>query len=329
MTALDIITAALQEINVVAQGEPAQSGDAAFALGKLNRLLDAWAARKAYVWAVSFPTFTLVPGLLPHTIGPMGAITATSAAGVGAAAVATYECLNNLQNGQSATVVGTGNDGGALNVTGNVQGATATQFSLPAPGAAPLARTPDAGTVVTAGNPVPTFATPSMGQRPQRVEQATLILTDQTPQVEIPLNIRDSDWWMNQRVKALQSNIPTDLYYQSSWPNGSLYFWPLPNAAYGCRLKLWGAIAQFPSLAYAFSMPPGYEDAVTMSLAKNMAGGYKAQWGQSQEDNLKLAMRAIESNNMLSPRGPTADAGMPGTGVRGGDNNYYSGMFIK
>ncbi len=66
-----------------------------------------------------------------------------------------------------------------------------------------------------------------------------------------------------------------------------------------------------------------------MSLAKNLVGGYKGSWNQAQEDNLKAAMKAIETNNAQSPRGATVDAGMPGTGVRGGDNNYYSGMFIR
>jgi hypothetical protein len=37
------------------------------------------------------------------------------------------------------------------------------------------------------------------------------------------------------------------------------------------------------------------------------------------------AIKAVESNNVKSPRGKTGDAGMPGYGQRG-DFNYYSGM---
>ena len=319
MTALDIITDALMEINVVGQGEQAANGDAQFALRKLNRLLDSWAARSVYIYNVNFSVFQLVPGLSPHTIGPKGAITRTALLN----GVATYQCVENLTNGDSVTVTGTANGGGALNVTGRVQAATATQFSLPVIHA-DIAAAADAGTVVQASSSVPTFATPSMGQRPQRVEQAELILNNTGTNVDIPLNIRDDDWWGNNRVKSLQSNVPTDLYYSPDWPNGSLYFWPVPNFAYGVRLKLWGPLPKFPALNYVFNLPPGYEEGIVMSLARSMVGAFKGDWSAQQESAWMRATKAIEANNIQSPRGTTADAGMPGTGQRSGFN-YYRG----
>lgn len=318
MTALDIITAALMEINVVAQGEQPQPGDAEFALGKLNDLADEWAARKVYIFDVSLPTYTLVPGLSPHTIGPMGQITQSSRANN----VATYICPNNFQNGESVTVFNSSN---GLNGTGNVQAATAGKFSIALNGAN-VNQAPDTGNAILASSQAPTFATPNMGQRPQRVEQANLILTNATPSVDVPMNIRDSDWWMNQRVKGLQTNVPTDLYYDPDWPNGSLYFWPVPSFSYGVRLKLWGVIPQFPAVNYAFSLPPGYQKAIKLSLARDMVGAFAGSWAQQQESSWQRAIKAVESNNIKSPRGRTGDAGMPGVGVRGGEFNYYSGM---
>jgi hypothetical protein len=318
-TALDIVTSALQEINVVAQGEAPAQGDAAFALSKLNDLLDEWAARKVYIYDVSFPTFTLVPGLLPHTIGPAGTITNSALTNN----VATYLCQNNLTNGESVTVSGTTNGGGVLNLTGRVQSATASQFSI-ASIQANVGSAADAGIVVVAGNAVPTFATPYMGPRPQRIDQANLILTDNSPYTELPLNIRDDEWWMDNRVKSLQSNVPTDLHYDANFPNGSLYFWPVPATSYQVRLKLWGVIPQFPSFTYTFSLPPGYQKAVKLSLARDLVGSFQGTWGQTQESSWTRAMKAVETNNIQSPRGNTINAGMPG-GLRGGDFNYVSG----
>jgi len=316
MTALDIVTDALMELNVVAQGETAQPGDASFGLRKLNRLLDNWAARKVYIYNVTFPTFTLVAGLSPHTIGPKAQITQSSSNRT----VATYIAQNNFVNGQSATIPNSTN---GLSGTGNVQSATAAKFSIPLIRAA-VALAADTGNAVLAGSALPTFATPNMGQRPQRIEAASLILTDQTPNVEIPINIRDDDWWMNNRIKALESNVPTDLYYSTDFPNGGLYFWPVPNYNYGVRLEIWGSIPQFPALNYVFSLPPGYQDAITMNLARTMAGAFSAQWSQQQESSWVLAMKAVESNNAKSPRGVTGDAGMPGIGTHGGFNYYDS-----
>lgn len=73
MTVLDLITAALQEIGAYAQGETVGANDAAFALQKLNRMIDGWNAQRLFVYNINFATYTLVPGLNPHTIGPSGA----------------------------------------------------------------------------------------------------------------------------------------------------------------------------------------------------------------------------------------------------------------
>ena len=312
MIALDIITAALMEINAVAQGETPNNGDAQFALAKLNSMLDSLAARKVYLYNSAFPVYTLVAGLLPHTIGPMGQLTQSSRANN----VATFVAANNFTNGGSVTVFDSTN---GLDLTGNVQAATAAQFSVASIGAN-VALAADAGSAIPAANPAPTFATPNMGQRPMKMQRANLILNAPGPPVELPMNIRDEQWWMNNRVKTLSTDIPTDVYYSPDWPNGSLYFWPVPTIAYQVRLEIWGAIPQFPSVSYAFSLPPGYQEFLTLKLARNMVGAFQGSWSPQQEDAYKLAAKGIETNNLKSPRGATADAGMPGSKMRGGFN---------
>jgi hypothetical protein len=307
----------LQEINAVAQGEAVNPGDAAFALNKLNRLLDQWAARKVFIYDVSYPVYTLVAGLLPHTIGQMGQLISSSLTNN----LATYVLPNNYQNGQNVTVLNSTN---GLNTTGRVQAATANQFSIALIGAN-VASAPDAGNVILAGQVAPTYATPNSGPRPQRVEECNLILNTQNPAVDVPMNIRDREWWMNQRVKTMTTSVPTDLYYEPNFPNGSLYFWPVPSIAYQVRLKLWGVIPQFPNVNYNFSLPPGYENAITMSLARNMVGAFQGSWSNQQEQDLKDALKAIESNNQMSPRASTIDAGMPRRTQRA-DFNWETGQ---
>ena len=67
---LDIITDAMAEIGAIAAGEPIQPQELAFALGRLNTIVDAWNAERSQVYADVQSTFTLVPGTSPHTIGP-------------------------------------------------------------------------------------------------------------------------------------------------------------------------------------------------------------------------------------------------------------------
>lgn len=68
----DIITAALQEIGVIAPGDPVTADDLAWGLLKLNQLLDKWNAEKKYIYSVNFANYVLTPNHQPHTIGPGG-----------------------------------------------------------------------------------------------------------------------------------------------------------------------------------------------------------------------------------------------------------------
>ena len=74
--------------------------------------------------------------------------------------------------------------------------------------------------------PAPPF---QINQRPVRLYSATLILAGTSPEVEIPIYVRDDQWWAAQEVKNLPSTLPTDVYFSPGWPNGSLYFWPVPT----------------------------------------------------------------------------------------------------
>ena len=43
----------------------------------------------------------------------------------------------------------------------------------------------------------------------------------------------------NERVPTLTGTIPTDLYYEPDWPNGSCFLWPVPTIA-------WEQAVRFP-----------------------------------------------------------------------------------
>lgn len=241
----DILNDALVEINVYSLFDTVQTVDQNFAVRRLNRILDSWAARRVLAYSTTFATYTLTPAHSPNLIGP--------------------------------------------------------------------------------GLTSPDFGTPNSAARPTRIESAELILTDVTPNVDVPINIRDAAWWANNRVKQLSTNVPTDLYYEPDPVNGSLYFWPIPSFAYGVRLELWTTVGQVPTnLATTFYAPQGYELALTLTLAENLAAGYEkpvpAQLAKQASDARNALFRALAR----SPRVPSADAGT--SGKPRGDFNYESGL---
>jgi len=176
----------------------------------------------------------------------------------------------------------------------------------------------------------PTGATFTVAQRPVRIEGADLILNNVTPNVDLPLNLRDDDWWLNQRVKNLKTNVPTDLYYSPDFPNGQIWLWPIPTFAYGLRLETWVLISQFANLTDPFVFAPGYRDAFVLSLAEYLCRpfGKKQQEVPDLKADAARARAVIQSNNAKSPRIASADYGAEGspTAGRRPTFNYYSGQ---
>ncbi len=155
---------------------------------------------------------------------------------------------------------------------------------------------------------LPDFVAPI---RPVEIQSASVILGGQsgpTP-VDIPINIRDNAWWAAQSVKTLQSSLPTDLYYQADYPNGALFFWPIPNAVNGVRLETTVQLQQFQSLDDPFVAPQAYLAAVTLTLAEELVDLWEFPMPVNLARRAIKARDALQSNNNLAPRIQTADWG--------------------
>lgn len=106
--------------------------------------------------------------------------------------------------------------------------------------------------------------------RPETIEHANLVISSD---VHIPLTLRDDAWWANQRVPSVTSAIPTDLNYRATWPNGSIYLWPVPSSAYSLQLDYRTVLAQV-ALTDTFTLPPGYQQALRLTLQELLAGPF-------------------------------------------------------
>jgi hypothetical protein len=167
--------------------------------------------------------------------------------------------------------------------------------------------------------------------RPARIHSAQLILTSSTPNVFLPLNVRDDDWWADQRVPALKSTVPTDLYYSPDFPNGSLYLWPIPSFGYKLQLEIDVAIASValdgngnPDPTRSFVGPQGYEHAVMLTLAEQLCTPYGRPLPAELPGRAAKARATIQSNNIRSPRIQSIDWGTNGS--KGGGFNWINGQ---
>ena len=171
--------------------------------------------------------------------------------------------------------------------------------------------------------PTGTFVVDS---RPVLIEGAYLVLNTSTPNVDLPITIRDADWWLAQSVPDLTSSITTDLYYQPDVPNGKLYFWPVPTTAYGVGLKARVLVDDTLTLDTSLDFPPGYQQAATLTLAEDVATPLGRELPALTERRAREARARAFANNQQTPRLMTADYGMVGAhGGNRADFNWLDG----
>lgn len=234
-TVLDLCQNAMIEIGVLAAGEVASGDDSTYVMARANRMLDAWATKRIYVYAEDINQYTWTANQQSRTIGASGTLT----------------------------------------------GATT---------------------------------------RPVRIHRANWVDTSVDPNIKTPLNLRDAAWWASVTVPDIGVTYPSDLYYNPTYPDGTIYLWPYPTVAYGLELFTWEQLSAFAALSDTLSLPPGYEDAITMSLAELLCVPFGRSCPPELERNARKARAYIQGLNVTPPRMGSRDSGIPG----GGSGNYFN-----
>src|SRR3990167_5085762 len=100
------------------------------------------------------------------------------------------------------------------------------------------------------------------------------------------VTVRDAAWYQAQNVPAITTSVPSDVYYKPDWPLGRMYFFGVPSTAYATRIwyeTILAAVLQTDT----FSMPPGYQTALELTVAEDIAESL----GQSVSARLERAAR--------------------------------------
>ena len=164
------------------------------------------------------------------------------------------------------------------------------------------------------------------GERTVRIDNVNIILNNVSPNVRFPLNKRDKDWWATNRVQSIQTTLPTDYYYRADWPNGSLFLWPVPNYAYGIEVEIETLLQGAAQLDTAFVFPPGYELAVTLTLAELLCPSFEKQPNQILIGAAGKARQNIAGLNAQPPRINLDDFGQSSVGRPRPTFNYRTGL---
>ena len=102
--------------------------------------------------------------------------------------------------------------------------------------------------------------------RPQQITQAYL---QDSGGNNYMFNLRTRDWWnlIGNRSSLITSQIPTDMFYDPSYPNGVIAVWPFPLVAYQVFFDSYQPLANLSTLTETVSFPPGYDRMMVFNLA--------------------------------------------------------------
>lgn len=139
--------------------------------------------------------------------------------------------------------------------------------------------------------------------RPIKVETAVVDRNG----ITYPVKVIDNEKYDDLTYKALAGANTQAVYYEATFPNGTLYLYPVAS---GCTLKIrvLNSVKQFASTSVNIDMPEGYEDAIMLALAIRMAPSYGKQVNPDTKQAARRAMNAIKVTNQVIPTMDLPDA---------------------
>ena len=153
---------------------------------------------------------------------------------------------------------------------------------------------------------------------PRRIESAFLRMITNAPpnQVDVHLDILPSREDYDQiRLKQL-GTFPSVIFYDSAFPIGVLYPWPIPQAAiYAIGITVKEVLNQFSSLVAPVTIPPEYVPAMKFGLAQIIRVAYRRPADPGLDKLAARATNVVRLANAQIPNLRMPRALRRGTGV--------------
>lgn len=99
-----------------------------------------------------------------------------------------------------------------------------------------------------------------------------------------------------------QGSMPSFLFYDSGFPLGTLYPWPVPSNIYELHITVLDRFQTFASVADTFLLPAEYEEAIMWNLACRLRPMYGMQPDPSLVALARAALNRLQAANVQVPR---------------------------
>lgn len=118
--------------------------------------------------------------------------------------------------------------------------------------------------------------------------------------IDYPMHIieaaADYDTIMNKQIVVF---YPTYVWYEQTFPLGTLHFYPVPNGNY-VYLRFWQQLQSFPTLTTTISLPLGYKQAIITSLGLALASPFGIEPPGTLSAEATIAVGRIKRYNKKS-----------------------------
>jgi hypothetical protein len=121
--------------------------------------------------------------------------------------------------------------------------------------------------------------------------------------VDFPIEPIDQETYNLIPIKSQPGILPQFLLFNESFPLGQMTFWPVPNTALPFTFSTNSLLTQPATLQTVLSFPPGYNRALRLNLAVELAGRYGRQLPMT---TLKMAATSLGDLRRLNKRSPVA-----------------------
>lgn len=119
-------------------------------------------------------------------------------------------------------------------------------------------------------------------ERPYRITTVYSRLTSGNSTVDFPCQVATLDKYASIGIKTQPGPWPKIIYYNSGWPTGTLYLWPVPTGS--VELHLWtDEVFTALNLTDTVSLPRGY----FMGLQYNLAEILCSEYGMSVPPDIR------------------------------------------
>lgn len=144
----------------------------------------------------------------------------------------------------------------------------------------------------------------AQASRPNEIFDAFIRLpaSPSTNRIDYSLNILRAREDYDRILAKTQGSMPSFLFYDSGFPLGTLYAWPVPSNIYELHVTVLDQFQTFASVADVFVLPAQYEEAIMYNLAGRLRPMYGLQPDPSINALAKASLNCLQSANVQIPR---------------------------